>query len=231
MKTRWSAEEVQQTFREAKTIWPQEPNFGLLQVIKKAQLVLPTHRRRKMTSVQQVNPTLRRLLTEFRASPEFRQEPLPAPLPEALPKPTILEELLEKFTEELALQLAAKLRFHLKQRAAGILGEAAIASVEGDRQRKRKVMLIGGDVDQHNVLHKSFDKLLDLRTPAKGDTNASWGSHLQSRAADFQGIVLVWTDFVPHSAYNTVPPEKLMKVSGGLTSVKEKLEEIYTMTT
>lgn len=229
---RWNGDEIQAVFLAAQELWPRKPHLDLRRLVVEAQSVLPADRRRKMPTTQQVNKQLASMLKRSKPSQLERMQP------SASPEPTVaavevqvtnsLEVAIDTLCDELAQRVATRVQFHLKQRAAAILGNVALDTVAGDRAYKRKVMLIGGNSTQVAELHKAFDKLLDLRTvnSTSGSTTSHWSV---PQARDFQGIVVVWTDFVPHSVYDGIPPEKLMKVSGGISSVKDKLEEIYCM--
>lgn len=230
---RWSGDEVQAVFLAAQELWPRKPHLDVRRLALEAQAVLPPARRKKMPSTAQVHPQLRTMLQKIKPSATERTQPSAAPPPAVaaveVQVTSSLEVALDTLCEELAQRIATKVQFHLKQRAAAIIGNAALDNVAGDRAYKRKVMLIGGNSTQLAEIHKAFDKLLDLRTVGSthGHTNTHWSV---PQARDFQGPVVVWTDFVPHSVYDGISPEKLVRVSGGINSIKEKLEEIYCMT-
>lgn len=229
---RWNGDEIQAVFLAAQELWSRKPHLDVRRLVLEAQAVLPLNRRKKLPATHTVNPQLRAMLTKIKPSALERVQPSASPEGTTamveVQVPSSLEAALDTLCEELALRIASRLQFHLKQRAAAVVGNAALSATAGDRAYRRKVMLIGGNSTQHGEIHKAFDKLLDLRTVESSGRNTSHWSVPQAR--DFQGLVVVWTDFVPHSVYSGIQAEKLVQVAGGITSVKEKLEEIYCMT-
>lgn len=225
---RWTEEELDAIMSEANRLWKDTPSLTVLNLVRKAQQKLPTHRRKHLSTLFTVPKSLRFRLEKAKTNGALQeQKPVVPVLPE-VPPPALpsVETAIEQLAERIAEQLAKKLHFFLKQRAAGILQSAAAEAVHSDITRKRKVLVVGGLSSQNAMLQQEFGKLLDLRF--KG---ADMSPSMVALAAKEADATVAWVEFLDHKMTDSLTAAgiKYHAVYGGLTHLREKLEEIYCL--
>lgn len=227
----WTVEEMTVVANEIVRLEPLRNGYSLIQMAREAQGTLPKERRREINTDSALSPgfknilTLRRAAAEAEAKTSVTKTLEQVVVREPTPKKKTFDELVDGLAESFAEQLAERVRHHLKFRANNILQAFAMQVVEEDRIHKRKVMMVGPMHDQFLMLQKEFGKLLDLRYWDKSKGAAELG-----RISDSMDVIVVWTNFVSHSVHDHVAREKTVLVSGGMDSLRGKLEEIYINT-
>lgn len=221
-KITWNVEEQGAVCDEVVRIQPfGEAGTSVLNSFRKAQTILPPPRQRHLENKQALSPSLLALLeAKLKAR---KAVPAPLPPPEPVP-PSTLEELIARLTEQFAETFALQLNVALKRRVASVLDSSVSATVETDRQQKRRVLVIGPRNDQFQLLVQQFGKLLDLRFADKTKSPREL-----SQAAATCHTILVWADFVSHSVHDHIPRERTRIVRGGMEAVRTALEEIYCL--
>lgn len=244
-RKRWNKEELELIFNEIRDkVYREHPDWVMYRLVKSAQSVLPTHRRRNLPNITQVPKPLRARLAQ--AIPEWRLNGGPAVVvPPAIPARSE-QEIIDEFT--------AKVMERVESYGVRILGKAATemmkhplieALIQGqvekaaaifatqestpkkhsptipseDRQVKPKIMIIGLLPSQRGVYESRFPEF----------SFRFWKDEWPVLEPKIAGSdVIIVTKFVDHAADNKVKAsgKRRIFISGGETSILETVNEL-----
>lgn len=226
---RWTANERVKFEKEFERIANNLPTgTSMVEVARRAQLILPEHRHRNIIHMGVFVPDDRKRLAALYEAGSVPHVAAPAqqqPVPE--PQPT-KSDITRHLTED-ALALSI-------ERLAGVMVERILTAVrtqlhtrlhevivqETVAQRAPRVLVLGPKPDQQRILEDEFAGVLNLRFLSSEELRRA-----VSLAKHYEHVV-VWTNFVSHAHTDPIPNKIL--VTGGVNAIRDKLLEIFAGT-
>lgn len=187
-------------------------------VVAAQQARLPVDRQRERSSL---TASLGKVRSKLNFLKQQQARLAPPPPPEASP----LEAMLDEVSATLAKAIAAHLRKALTPMFVELAHEAKLvlpSCLEPQTKlRPPTVLVLGPKEDQQAILNKEFDGIFHLKYAA-----ASTSVDLVLAKASAAQATISWTNFAAtsHEAAVQRAHLRLIRVSGGMTSVVEKLQ-------
>lgn len=253
----WVTSEIEKVAAEAARVLAAGMTMSHVTAVKMAQgVVLPPERRRNlmggMEAIRTVEPAIQAALKAIKAGGVDAPRAAPPPPPEtptdiflrAVGHPAPVEQAgyqLIKTVDQLATDLAEQFakafadRFQVALERALVAGmqqanqraQAELKQLPGVRAHLPKVAIIGLLPDQVHMIEQEFKEMLDVRCHT---TDYARGrGRIIAHGAD---VVVLMTKFISHDTQESVKPyaKRLELVSGGMTALRECLENLYLET-
>lgn len=238
---RWNQEEVELVANQAARLRV-ENLMGELEAFRQAQLVLPDHRRRKLTGLTNLVPAHMELFHERvdalrreRDEAELRAAaPLPQPEPQQQPSavgPLPLDTALELLLTVVAQKIGLVIKQQLAQAITELLPpELVPAQIERTVSKphstpKARLLIVGLLPAQQELVRQRYSKHLDMRFVSSQETP----QQITARVGDVDKVLLM-TNFINHSHQNTAIQlkgrEHVLPVAGGMSSLYKALDSI-----
>lgn len=231
-RVRWTDSELAQVATQAVQLRINRAGeLSKIEAVRKAQEVLPPERRRPLTNtanaarvlqaMQRVEPQVRAAhQTAVKMAIEAEHMQVQAPADPVMAAITaIASELAARVAEIVTSALMAKVHEAIADAGRRRAGEAIA------ERKQRRVLVARLLPNQAGLLREEFGQLFDLRVLTQDAPLAS----LCSQAVQSDDVIIL-TDFIGHAdqyAVKAATRGRFHLVAGGMTSVREKLEELY----
>ncbi|MDP1712201.1 MAG: hypothetical protein Q8K86_07070 [Candidatus Nanopelagicaceae bacterium] len=224
----WTDDERQRLAEIVIGMHKKNPQETLNSQLNRAQQQIPTHRRRKIFAVNQLDW----LVEAWRKHVEELDKGFRIIAQEIPPQKTVEEFLTETTTEQLAVALIRRLMHNTEilQQSAKLLFNAAgkfgagVAVPTPIVAKRPKAVVVGVKNNQTNEIKSRFDASVDLRFIDSGGSSAL--------PSPFPlGEIFILTGFVDHSAYYALRDiaknrgSKCRECSGGVSNVCNEIEK------
>lgn len=210
------------------------PELDLIRALREAQKSLPANRRRKLSTISiiqlkwlelLVNSRLLELEKEAREIAERKEkererEMEPLQSIENATMEELFHEILKRAVPMLARELAPIVRDAVFEARAYDKSDFVKPA---EKVRLKKVLIIGLLPKQANEIDRSFNDVLDIKFLSGANQ-----AQIKNAAAGADAI-FAHTDHMNHSAEAAArsTAKKYIRVSGGLTSLKDAIENYY----
>lgn len=159
-----------------------------------------------------------------KSKPQPKSEPAPVAAPVQAKVGDVLTDFIQNISNTLAEQIIMRVESHLVDRLSQLSARIPERVVPATKTKLKRVLVCGLLPAQAGLIQSEFHSCLDLRFLSVDDKIDKFKTH-----ATHVDHVIVMTNFISHKHQEAIEcvGVKPILVSGGMSSLKDKLTEIY----
>lgn len=218
-KIRWSMEERIKLQERVNELYAESDHWELFAALREAQKILPQNRRRKLISINQNAPWLKkpeRHLSVIRPIEKLPELEYIEPPPPPIDKLQQIKDLLGDLLYEVIYDVISQVKSDLK--VTSVIG----TKKSEEKSVKPKILIYGMMPSQVKHIENDFKNEFDLRF------GKNWIHSRIRQVSSNSDKTIVMTKFIGHDEYTHLKAGgNIIHCNGGLTELSDLLTKLY----